>query len=106
VTARRPACNRARPPATPVLPPMPPQLRSGTCASHPQPALWQSPLAAEQEAARHLCCSCPALVQCRAWSLSLRTADDQTGVLGGLTPQQRALARRARQRALRKATAA
>jgi hypothetical protein len=85
---------------------MPPQLRAGTCASHPQPGLWLAPATApaQREAAIWLCQSCPALLPCRAFSLALRTADDQVGILGALTPEQRALARRARQRLMRKIT--
>ena len=102
MTARHP-----RPPYAPQIPPMPPALRSGLCTRHPRPALWTSPATdAEREAAQHICRACPALDPCRAWALSLRTADDLGVILGGLTPEQRALVRRARQRALRRATAA
>jgi Transcription factor WhiB len=95
--------SRARPPASPVLR-MPAELRAGLCASHPQPGLWSAPATAPaaREAAQRICGSCPALDPCRAWSLSLRTLDDPATILGALTPEQRALIRRARQRALRK----
>jgi hypothetical protein len=45
------------------------------------------------------------LEPCLGYALALRTADDLAVILGGLTPEQRAAIRRARQRALRKATA-
>jgi Transcription factor WhiB len=96
--------SRVRPPESRPILRMPPALRSGTCASHPQPHLWSAPATAPaaREAAQHICRSCPALDPCRAWSLSLRTLDDPATILGALTPEQRALVRRARQRALRK----
>jgi hypothetical protein len=66
---------------------MPPELRAGTCASHPDPDLWEAPATdpARREAAQHLCASCPALVQCRAWSLALPAQADLDVILGGLT---------------------
>jgi hypothetical protein len=86
---------------------MPPALRAGLCTRHPQPHLWTSPASpAEREAAQHICGSCPALAECRAWSLSLRTLDDLDVILGGLTADDRARIRRARQRALSRATTA
>jgi hypothetical protein len=45
------------------------------------------------------------LEPCAAWSLAIRTADDLAVILGAMTPEDRARIRRARQRALRKATA-
>jgi hypothetical protein len=100
--------SRARPPVTTPVPRMPPVLRSGRCVTHPDPGLWSAPVTDPpgREAAIRLCQSCPALEPCRAWSLSLRTADDLDVILGGLDPSQRAAIRRARQRALRKAAAA
>jgi hypothetical protein len=85
---------------------MPAALRDGVCATHPQPHLWGSGDPGERLAAQRLCLSCPALAPCRAWALSLRTADDLVTVLGGQTPHERRLARRDRQRQLSAATAA
>jgi hypothetical protein len=98
--------GHARPPDSPKIPPQPPALRAGICTSHPDPDLWTSPVTtAHAEAALSLCRSCPALDPCRAWSLSIRTADDLDVILGGLMAKDRALIRRARQRALKRATA-
>jgi hypothetical protein len=87
--------------------PQPPALRAGTCVSSRTPDLWSAPATApvRREAAIRLCRTCPALEPCRAWGLSLRTADDLDVILGAMTPEQRAAVRRDRQRALRKATA-
>jgi hypothetical protein len=86
---------------------MPPALRAGTCVSSRTPDLWSAPATApaQRRAAISLCRSCPALDPCRAWALSLRSLDDPATILGGLTPEDRALARRRRQAALRRATA-
>jgi hypothetical protein len=87
---------------------MPPELRHGRCVTSRTPDLWSAPATAPaaQRAAISLCQSCPALQPCAAWSLSLRTLDDQAVILGGLTSGDRAKIRRARQRALRRATTA
>jgi hypothetical protein len=99
--------GQARPPDSPPIPPQPAALRLGLCTRHPAPRLWTSPASpAEREAAQRICGSCPALEPCRAWSLSLRTLDDLDVILGGLTADDRARIRRARQRALKRATAA
>ena len=103
---RRTTRGRARPPAVQQMPRMPPELHRGRCVTSPHPHIWSSPVPAEREAALLICGACPVRQPCAAWSLSLRTADDLTSVLGGLTPEDRAAIRRARQRALRRATAA
>jgi hypothetical protein len=86
---------------------MPPELRAGTCVSSATPDLWSATATQPAHRARALalCESCPVLTVCRAWSLSIRTADDLGVILGAMTPEDRALVRRRRQRALRKATA-
>lgn len=50
------------------IPPMPlALLQRGSCTRHPQPGLWSSQDSAEQEAAAHVCASCPVLALCAAW---------------------------------------
>jgi WhiB family transcriptional regulator, redox-sensing transcriptional regulator len=88
------------------VPPQPPELTRGTCVTHPDPHLWESPAPADRASAQALCPSCPVLAHCRAWALAHRTADDLVTVLGGLTPYDRRRLRTGRQRALTSATAA
>jgi Transcription factor WhiB len=86
------------------VPPMPEALRSGTCARHPRPRLWEGLTPADREEAVSLCRACPAVAPCAAWALSLRPVQDEgSDVLGGLTQPERARIRRERQRALRAA---
>jgi WhiB family redox-sensing transcriptional regulator len=107
MTARSPrrGGGHARPPVTTPVPRQPPDLRRGLCVGHPDLHIWSPRTAAEQEAALAICRACPVLEPCRAYALSLRTLDDLAVILGGLTADDRARIRRARQRALRKATA-
>jgi hypothetical protein len=57
---------------------------------------WWAPGAGqpERKAARHVCHTCPLLLACREWSLSLPTTD--TTIYGGLTTNERLRAKRER----------
>ncbi len=95
-TAKRP-----RPAALSVVPPLPPDLRRGLCVGHPDLRWWTSDVPRERDQAVRVCLTpCPALAECRSWSLSLRPVDDLISVLGGLTVGQRDRMRRARQHSL------
>lgn len=48
------------------------------------------------EEAKQLCRSCPVLVQCRSWVVTLPAKRDPTGVCGGLTEEERGRERRRR----------
>lgn len=79
-----------------------PVFERAACHDHPElpPGAWDggdstagNPLAARAIGA---CCSCPELLACRAYALS-QPADQQFGILGGMTaPQRRAEIRRRR----------
>ncbi len=74
--------------------PRQPDLSQGTCSHHPHPDWWTSRSAPEREAAVRVCRSCPLREPCAAWSLNLPVTD--TTIYGGMTANERILARRER----------
>ena len=43
----------------------------------------------DTDTARRICDACPVLADCRAWVLALSQEFDPSGIVAGLTPQQR-----------------
>jgi hypothetical protein len=84
-----------KPPAIQPLPPAP-DLSRGLCQP-PAPLWWTSGARAEREAAARICQSCPVLVPCGQWALSLPDADP--GVYAGMTQAGRRRRRAAYQAA-------
>ena len=80
-------------PRTPL--PRQPDLARGRCATAPEHLkhLWTSATTADREAARQLCLTCPVLLQCREYALSLPVTD--TATYAALSWKERITARRA-----------
>lgn len=60
---------------------------SGRCASHPDPEMWFDDAPAAVAHAKQVCGGCPVQATCLADAL---TRGEPFGVLGGLTPKERA----------------
>jgi WhiB family redox-sensing transcriptional regulator len=71
--------------ALPVLP--------GALCKGQDPALWFPGPGGSAEAAKAVCRACPVRVRCLEWAVQ---ADEQAGVWGGASPDERALIRRER----------
>jgi hypothetical protein len=80
------------------LPPQPASMARGLCASGSyDPPNWWHPGRydhATRQRALSICHQCPALADCRAWSLQL-PASDKYAIYGGMTANQRARIQRA-----------
>jgi hypothetical protein len=85
----------ARPPAL-ASPQRAPHLASGICASWPDPDVWHR--TGSRPLALALCARCGVLPECAAWATTV--PPDDSSVLGGLVPADRARIRRERQAAL------
>jgi DNA-binding Lrp family transcriptional regulator len=84
---------------TPELSEMPEIMAEGLCVGHPDPDLWQSSKGdpARRAQAIALCRQCPALLDCREWSLQLPVRE-QTAIYGALSAHQRIQLKKARER--------
>jgi Transcription factor WhiB len=77
-----------------------PDLSQGSCVTGSaglDPDTWASGDPGLRQAARAACQACPVLTPCRTWALLLPYAEP--GVLGGMTPAERANAHAAARRA-------
>ena len=81
------------------LPPQPASMAQGLCVSHADPDLWNSGLIpARRKQAIAICLTpCPALADCREWSLCLPTTE-KFAVYGGLSSVARIRLRKQRER--------
>jgi hypothetical protein len=84
---------------TPELSEMPEIMAEGLCVGHPDPDLWQSGRGdpARRAQAIALCRQCPALLDCREWSLQLPVRE-QSAIYGALSAHQRIQLKKARER--------
>jgi hypothetical protein len=78
---------------------MPEIMAEGLCVGHPDPDLWQSEYAgpARRAQAVAICNKCPALADCREWSLQL-PARENRAIYGGLSANQRVQLKKQRKR--------
>lgn len=83
----------------PELSEMPAIMAEGLCVGHPDPDLWQSGKGqpARRAQAIAICKACPALEDCREWSLQLPVRE-QTAIYGALSAHQRIKLKKARER--------
>jgi WhiB family redox-sensing transcriptional regulator len=59
---------------------------SGSCSRTGQPDLWYSTNRQEQRAAQKICYRCPVLSECLIYAFQ---KDEQFGIWGGMTEQER-----------------
>jgi hypothetical protein len=102
--ARRRERQPYRPPLdllnpVPELSTMPEIMAEGLCVGHPDPDLWQSGRGdpARRAQAIKICEACPAMLDCREWSLQLPVRE-QTAIYGALSAHQRIQLKKARER--------
>ena len=94
---RRRASKHVKPEWWAQLPPRPRSMDSGLCVAHPDPDLWNSGLIpAKRRQAIEICQRCPALAECREWSMCLPSTE-KFAVYGGLSASGRTRLRRQRQ---------